>query len=569
MKMLSESAIKTLAGEGAFERGRGYYNEGRVGPLSIKQSRITAQVSGTQQYSVVLRHTSKVFEGHCNCPASDNFDFCKHCVAVSLSYYYQTQTNQELSEQASESQVHGYLSTLTKPQLVEHLHELLLRDSATMDHWQLKAQIASGGIEPKEIRKRITKAIPYKPGGLWRYRDVADYFDASALTLSGLHEALISLKPQDAIKLVSYAAQRLEKTLQTIDDSGGYRFQTEEQIQAWFKAVIFSSQWSDKERATTLVKLLTDQNLEYAAIEPVAILQELNEDTLSVVYKAVEKEFADLSPQADHYSDQYYYYARIERILLNRARHLGDIENEFRIQEKGAVTVAKCLDLVSLCIRHMRLEEANKWLAHANELSDTSGYHIHNIESVQIELYKAQGDLQQAFDLQWARFEEREDLNTLSPALLTAKALDQHDSCLANAISSIADKLTSDRHKPNNQRRAGNLVGIYLEFGELESAYELSDRYLMQVEHLIAIVNASEKFSEQTYGLLERVVNSTVQHATNPAYDQAVTFLKKQYQKISNTERFHKSVRQIYDLPQNKRKINFIKRLKKAFPLVF
>jgi len=571
MKILSESTFKTLAGDGAYQRGYAYYSEGRVGPLSISNSRITAEVAGTQQYSVVLHHTAKLFEGHCTCPASDNFDFCKHCVAVSLSYYYQTQTNQELPDRSSKNQVLDYLHTLTKPQLAEELHKLLLQDKTVMDLWQLKADIARGGLTPKEIRKRITKAIPYKPNGLWRYRDVAEYFDASALALSVLQDPIYVLNPSDAIKLIVYAAQRLNKTLQTIDDSGGYRFQVEQQLQNWFDQTILSEQWSDTGRAQVIIKLLTDQELDYSALQPTSIFDRVNQKTLDLVYTSLNKEFEGLPPQADQYADQYYYYIRIENLLLEQARQQNDIEKEFLILEKGAVTVPKCLDLVALCIHHKRLEEANKWLTHAGEITAVSGYQTYNIESTQIELLKAEGQTQKALELQWSRFEEQEDFETLRPALTTAKDLNQEDEYLARAISMISDKLTPDRHNPKNQRRAGNLVDIHLEYGDVKSAYDLSDRYLINVEYLSEIVAATEEFSEKTYALIERIVNQLVLSATNSAYDHAVTFLKRQEQRLpsANKLRLYKSIKNIYDVPKNKRKTNLVKRLKKAFPSAF
>ena len=88
MKSLSESVIKTLAGEAAYTRGLEYYNQGRVEQLNINNTHIQAVVSGENQYSVTLNHTAKIFDGSCDCPASDNFDFSKHCAAVSLAYYY-------------------------------------------------------------------------------------------------------------------------------------------------------------------------------------------------------------------------------------------------------------------------------------------------------------------------------------------------------------------------------------------------------------------------------------------------------------------------------------------------
>jgi len=571
MKTLSESTFKTLAGERAYERGYSYYVDGRVGRLSIKGSRITAEVAGRQQYTVVLRHTAKVFEGHCTCPASDNFDFCKHCVAVSLSYYYQTQTNQELIEAPNQNKVLEYLDTLTRPQLVEEMHKLLLRDETAMDVWQLKAEVSSGGLEPKEVRKRITKAIPYKPNGLWRYRDVEHYFSSCELALSGLTEPLLSLEPNNAYKLITYAAERLEKTLQTIDDSGGYRYATEQQIQQWFDTTLLSEEWLDNDRARVLIEMVKNQGKDYSVLNPDTIVASLNVSTKSLVFDALDKEFESLSPQANHYSDEYYYYNRIAQLLLTQARESGDVDREFQILEKGAITVPECLGLVSLCIKHCRLDEAARWLAHANELSEDASADTYNIESAKIDLLKAEGDTRQAFELQWARFEENENLETLEPALATAQDLNEKERWLTTAISFISAKLTPDRHKPKNQYRAAALVDIHIAFDDVQAAYHLSDNYQMHVNYLMNIVAATDTFSNKTFYLIERVVNHIVESASNSAYDQAINYLKQQENRLTADDklRLHQTVRKIYDLPKNKRKTNFIRRLKSSFPTVF
>ena len=215
MKSLSESVIKTLAGDGAFERGLDYYNEGRVEQLNIDTSHISGYVRGQQRYQVTLNHTAKVFEGSCDCPASDNFDFCKHCAALSLAYYYQTQTNIEVADAGDTDPVRLYLNTFTKPQLIEELQSQIQADKAIYDHWLLRAELAGGNLSVKDLRKRITQAIPYKPAGLWRPQEVANYFIEAERALNVLEQAILALTASSSIKLVIYAIERLEKTLET------------------------------------------------------------------------------------------------------------------------------------------------------------------------------------------------------------------------------------------------------------------------------------------------------------------------------------------------------------------
>ena len=162
MKVLSESLIKQLSGEQAFTRGLKLFNQGRVGELELSNHEIKAQVDGKVSYNVTLHHTAQVFEGSCDCPASDRFDFCKHCVAASLAYYYQTQSNQEIAETSGNNRIAAYLNTLTKQDLTAALAELIQSNDELIDHWSLKAELASGQLPPAFVRKRITKSIRCK-----------------------------------------------------------------------------------------------------------------------------------------------------------------------------------------------------------------------------------------------------------------------------------------------------------------------------------------------------------------------------------------------------------------------
>jgi len=67
------------------------------------------------------------------------------------------------------------------------------------------------------------------------------------------------------------------------------------------------------------------------------------------------------------------------------------------------------------------------------------------------------------------------------------------------------------------------------------------------------------------------VVNHNLRVTTNSDYKSAIAFLKAQEAKLatSNRKRFYKTVLNIYDQPQNKRKTKFVALLKTAFKTLF
>jgi len=572
MKTLSESTFKTLAGDGAYERGLAYYNQGHVGELRIKKNHISAEVEGTHTYQVELQHTAKLFEGSCNCPASDNFDFCKHCVAVALTYYYQTQTNQELAESDQGDRLLSYMDTLTKPQLIDSLYKLVQQDSETLDYWRLKSEIASGSLGGPEIRKRITKAIPYRPSGLWRYREVEQYFQQSEQALSLLEEPLLTLKPTASVKLLVYVLQRLEKTLESVDDSGGYRDGVETIIMTWFTAIFSSDQWSSKQKADCIIKLIFDDGFSYDLLNlPIGAAAYIDDKELNGIYTHIEKQWNTLSPDNEAYSEAFYHYQRLERLLLGFARSQKNLEHEFRILERGAVNVDRCLALVELCVANTLLTDAEKWLSYATQITQPSIRELYEIETAQIDIYKAQKKYRKALDIQWARFEEQESHEQFNEALKTAAKIQQKEKWLNKGIETIKAKLVPRDTGQKNRQRAELVTHIYLANNLINDAIDMSKRYLLKPPTMMAIVRASVEIDSKTFRLIETAVNRLVFTANNYIYDEAITFLKQQFKRLNveHSKEFKTLVLRIYNEPSNKRKINFVNRLKSAFPDYF
>ena len=81
----TEADLRAAAGERSFERGIEYLDA--VDNLAILGSKITASVSGTDEYIVVLHIGDDApVSGACDCPYGKEGFFCKHCVAVGLAY---------------------------------------------------------------------------------------------------------------------------------------------------------------------------------------------------------------------------------------------------------------------------------------------------------------------------------------------------------------------------------------------------------------------------------------------------------------------------------------------------
>ncbi len=77
--------IRALAGKVWFVRGEAYYQQGGVVELSEHNGKLSAIVTGTEDYRVRLWTESNDLAYSCSCPLGDDEQFCKHCVAAALA----------------------------------------------------------------------------------------------------------------------------------------------------------------------------------------------------------------------------------------------------------------------------------------------------------------------------------------------------------------------------------------------------------------------------------------------------------------------------------------------------
>ncbi|MCH2189565.1 MAG: hypothetical protein MK188_01395 [Gammaproteobacteria bacterium] len=568
MKTISEATIKQLAGDQAFTRGLKLYNQGRVGELSINGHEIKAVVQGKVPYTTTLHHTSKVFEGSCTCPVSDGFEFCKHCAATALAYYYQTQTNQEIAEIQGDERINAYLYTLTKKQLADELARLIKHDKEQSDHWALRAELASGQLSPALVRKHITKAIPYKPSGLWRFKEVEAYFDKANSDLSLLGDAIKTQLPESAFKLITYAAQRFEKTLRNIDDSNGYRLETEKRLVELFNSIIGIGHWSLKSKIEALTNLILDPDFTYDFLNvPYAQLKDIGDDGFNEICKTVEKAWQLLELPEERFGQEYTYYSRLENMLVEQTHDNDDQDKELQILERGALHIERCLELVYLCIEYQQLDRAEKWLRFSEQLKRLTIHEIYDIETAQIALWKALGENKLATQALWARFEESEARIDLEKLL---KVVDDDLPWVDRAIKMLGGRIDPADKQSKTQIRAETLARIYIDNGYIDEAKQLHKVFPLRSEAIRYLVSKCD-IDTVSIALIEEAVNQILKMAYQNVYQEAVSVLDHHFNRCPTEllDEYNNMVRRVYNFPENKRKTNFIKLLKEAFADIF
>jgi uncharacterized Zn finger protein len=398
---------------------------------------------------------------------------------------------------------------------------------------------------------------------------VAAYFDLCESNFSILREPVMALEPAAAHKLMVYAAQRLEKTLETIDDSGGYRFPLESILKTWSTQLLAAPEWDLKDRVRCIVDLIIDQKYSFDVFDlPESVADSIQEVGMELVHTELNKHWLTLNPESAPYSEEYFQYTHIEQMLVNHAQRKNDVNAEFAILERAASSIRRCVELVMLSIRHHRFEDAELWLGHAEQLGDLDPRDHQQLEDARIALWKAEGHYQQALDAEWARFAETHLAQHLKALHQTAKQLGTEHEWLKKGVGLAEDAFTAGS---KTRQRVNNMVDIYLSHDLVERAIQLSKEHKLDHYSLLRIVTASDNIDDYTFLMIERAVNEILSQARNRSYSEAINVLLDLQARFgdTNSKRFFGAVWNIYDQPNNKRKPNFVKKLKAAFPGVF
>jgi uncharacterized Zn finger protein len=222
--LLTADLLLRVAGEVTYLRGLAYANEGRVEDLVIQDGVLVAHVRGTETYTVRLDTEKPALSYDCTCPVGDEVRFCKHCVAVGLSWLTSRGEPLTVAQRAQPAappmdRVRAYLER----QDAENLRAILLAEADINGNLRerLLLRDAATGADDASLQ-RLRAAIDR----LTIIPDFIDYAEAAsyAAVLDEMVDGIGSVadaNPAAAIELVEHAIWQVEDAMQSVDDSDG------------------------------------------------------------------------------------------------------------------------------------------------------------------------------------------------------------------------------------------------------------------------------------------------------------------------------------------------------------
>ena len=93
-EVVTDNNLTSMAGNRSYMRGLEYFLNGAVKNFYCDGEQLTADVCGTQVYRARITNDNGRLNGECSCPVGRDGDFCKHLVALGLTYLYKQEEEQ-------------------------------------------------------------------------------------------------------------------------------------------------------------------------------------------------------------------------------------------------------------------------------------------------------------------------------------------------------------------------------------------------------------------------------------------------------------------------------------------
>ena len=484
--VLTLQAIQALADARTFARGMAYFHGGAVGLLDADEYEARASVQGTQRYRVRLAVGSGAeLDYECDCPVGDDGSFCKHAVAVALSWLENAgeevfvpgdkeSAKPRKKRKTPAEQIREYLETLSESALREWLMEAADRDAGMRDKLLFSAKAGAGSdiAALKSVVRQATKVSDFVD-----WRGVGDYANRLGDLAQILDERIDDGNPK-LIDLIEDAIAQAEDALGQIDDSNGVVMPVIMQLREVHERACNHLGPDPVALAERLFRYQTggDWDTFHSVLPSYArALGDLGLARYRQLVEAAWKKLPALGPEAfrTHFdSDRY----RIEHAMEELTALSGDIDGLVTVKSRNLSSPHAFLGVAELLQRHGRHDEALKWAekgiaAFPNERLD-------DIVRFCIAEHLRRGDAGRVESLAWQRFVRQPGSDAYFELVGVANRIGRVDDLAAKALRHLwqlvrAEEAPGAKRLPSWQPPLrGALVAIHLHEKDAEKMWE-------------------------------------------------------------------------------------------------
>jgi uncharacterized Zn finger protein len=443
--VLTLRAIQELADARTFARGMAYFHGGAVGLLDNDEYEARASVQGTQRYRVRLAaapHGELDYE--CDCPVGDEGIFCKHAVAVALSWL--ENTGEEVFERSEKEsvkprkkrktygeQIREYLDTLSEDALRKWLMEAADRDPGIRDKLLFSAK-AGAGSDVSSLKSVVRQAT--KVSGFVDWRGVGDYANRLG-DLVQILDARIGDGNPKLIELIEDAIAQAENALGQIDDSNGAVMPVIMQLRGVHERACNHLGPDPVALAERIFRFQTTGDWDtFHSVLP-GYERALGEPGLAHYRQLVEaawNQFPALGPKAfrTHFdSDRY----RAEHAMEELTALSGDVDGLVTVKSRNLSSPHAFLELAKVLQRHGRHDDALKWAEKG--IAAFPDERLDDLVKFCIAEHLRRGDAGRVESLAWQRFVRQPGSDAYFELVGVVKRIGRADILAAKAMNHL------------------------------------------------------------------------------------------------------------------------------------
>jgi uncharacterized Zn finger protein len=536
--LLTASRIRSLASPTTIQRGQDYYARNRVRSVSTMPNGIRATILGQRVYIVELTAIANSLGHHCSCPMGEQGDFCKHCVAVTISFLNDPPPEDVFPIEALRAQ----LAAETPARLAELILEWSADNEALQNRlYEYQALLAGPDAALAALRRSLLKALRPSPGLL--PDSLSDYLESIHCALDPI-EKLIPTAPAAVMEICEEAIPALERFDEFYDydefdedDSDGDIMLLQDRLEALHLDAARLAQPNPIQLANRLFTF--ESNPTVYAFEDAA---ETYKDLLGPTGLAAYRELAEEA----HFSRP----EERDRILESVARATGRIEDMIAVLARDLSTPGRFTRIITACLRANARQHALTWAERGYKLYPDSP----DLREALATEYHLAGRHQDALNLIWKSYAE-------SPGLPLYQVLQRH-ALLANdwpehrdrALGLIRSRIAASKGKQDHSA----LVEILLAENNQEEAWREAQAAGCASYLWLQLAEAREKkHPGDAAPIFLKRADEELARIRNSNYDVPIALLlraAKLLKKIGALPHFHRHLASLREQHKTKRK---------------
>ena len=516
----SIDALRDLAGEAVFARGEAYHRGGQVQILAIEPKRVLAQVAGTEDYRTELIGRGRNIGGHCSCPAFRDWGVCKHMVAVALA------ANALGPEAETEgagvlSRIRDHLKQKSVDALVGMIVELAERDPALLRKLDVAAAVvhADDGTLRTRLRKAIDAAT--RTRDYLEYDELQDWASNVDASLDAIADLASGPRVGLALELAEHAIDRIERAIDSIDDSEGYC----SELLYRARDIHLAAAESARPDAVQLARNLFARQMgsEYDTFEDAVRLYAdvLGESGLAEYHRLAASAWEKLRPGGVRGNDDERSagYQHLKAILDFFAERAGDVETRIALRAYDLSSTWRYLELAEFCQSQGRMDEALRRAEEGLWVFE-DGQPDERLVSFTVKLLSQAGRKEDAEALLWRAFEKL-------PSLESYKELRKLGGKTAlERIIGILGTRSASNVRVGWYTPADLLVCILTEEEMLDAAWAAAREHKVSFGAKLALADASKAaHPREALEVYVEQVNQFVSTGGNHAYAEAAKLI--------------------------------------------